>query len=165
MLLKKKKSSGYYKEFSRQKLQSSPHQHVPPTHLCWITAVTWRSCVCAVLSVSCYPRALWVASPCPVLLTGAMPLGTCLWSCMGCIWAVSQKIRTSQILKCPLFVFSFPSFSAFHIFRLFFLAIQLLVKQHLSLIPSLPSHVEAKQFFLYLWVLKNKGSIAIEGWR
>lgn len=28
-----------------------------------------------------------------------------------------------------------------------------------------PSHVKAKQFFLYLWVFKNKGSIATEGWR
>lgn len=96
-----KKSSDHYKELSRQKLRSRPHQHVPPTDLCWITAVTWRSCVCVVLSVSDNPRALWVLSPWPVLFPGAMPLRACLWSCPGCIQAVPRDVRTSQILKWP----------------------------------------------------------------
>lgn len=62
--------------------------------------------------------------------------GTRLWSRMRCIWAVSQEIRKSQILKCPLFGFWLPRFCALSIFRLFFLAIQLPVKLHLSLILS-----------------------------
>lgn len=71
----KKKAVAITKEHSIQKLQSSPHQHVAPTDLWWIT-VTWRSCVCVVVSVSCNPWALWVASPSPVLLTEAVTLGT-----------------------------------------------------------------------------------------
>ena len=162
----KKKSSGYYKELSGQMLQSSLHPHVPPTDLRWIAAVAWRSCVCVVLSISCNPRALWVASPWPVLLPGAMPLGTGFWSHMGCIWAVSQEIRTGQILKCPLFVFSFPSFSAFPIFRFF--SWQFNYSSNSTCHSShqvAPTQVEAKQFFVYFWVLKNKASITAEGWR
>lgn len=84
-----KKSSDQYKELSRQKLWSRPHQHVPPTDLCWITAVTWRSCVCVVLSVSGNPRAF-----------GCCSHGQC-YSLEQCPWEHACEAVQDVFRLCP----------------------------------------------------------------
>lgn len=125
-----------------------------------VIAVPWRSCVCEVLSVrripgpfGCYPYA-----QCYFL-----EMRTCLWSCLGCIQAVPPDILTSQILKCPLPVFSFPRFSSFPTLKLFSWQFNNLWNTCHTSHQMAPSCGVAKWLSLPLWVSKSKGSI--EYWK